>query len=44
MAININNLQNSPQVKADKTDQLVQRQQTAVQQNAKVTSKDPPES
>ncbi|KRS22803.1 MAG: flagellar biosynthesis anti-sigma factor FlgM [Alishewanella agri] len=34
MAININNLQNTPQVKADKTDQLVQRQQTTVQQNA----------
>lgn len=34
MAININNLQNSPQVKADKTDQLVQRQQSAVQQSA----------
>jgi len=34
MAININNLQNSPQVKADKTDQLVQRQQGAVQQSA----------
>lgn len=33
MAININNLQNSPQVKSDKADQLVQRQQTAVQQN-----------
>lgn len=34
MAININNLQNTPQVKADKADQAVQRQQTAVQQNA----------
>lgn len=33
MAININNLQNSPQVKADKADQLVQRQQGAVQQS-----------
>lgn len=33
MAININNLQNSPQVKADKADQLVQRQQDAVQQS-----------
>lgn len=34
MAININNLQNATQVKADKADQTVQRQQTAVQQNA----------
>jgi len=38
MTININNLQNSTQVKADKADQsagqIVQRQQTAVQQNA----------
>ncbi|MCC5450518.1 flagellar biosynthesis anti-sigma factor FlgM [Rheinheimera sp. UJ51] len=34
MAININNLQNTPQVKTDKNDQLVQRQQTTVQQNA----------
>ncbi|GHG69138.1 flagellar biosynthesis protein FlgM [Alishewanella longhuensis] len=34
MAININNLQNSTQVKADKTDQAVQRQQSVVQQNA----------
>lgn len=34
MAININNLQNTTQVKADKADQTVQRQQTAVQQNA----------
>lgn len=33
MAININNLQNSPQVKADKADQLVQRQQGTVQQS-----------
>jgi len=33
MAININNLQNTAQVKTDKTDQTVQRQQTAVQQN-----------
>ncbi|MCB5227727.1 flagellar biosynthesis anti-sigma factor FlgM [Alishewanella sp. 16-MA] len=33
MAININNLQNTPQVKTDKNDQLVQRQQTTVQQN-----------
>ena len=38
MTININNLQNSTQVKADKADQnagqIVQRQQTAVKQNA----------
>lgn len=34
MAININNLPNTAQVKADKADQVVQRQQTAVQQNA----------
>lgn len=38
MAININNLQNTAQVKTDKaeqkTEQLVQRQQGAVQQNA----------
>lgn len=34
MAININNLQNTSQVKNDKVDQNVQRQQTTVQQNA----------
>ncbi len=34
MAININNLQNNPQVKNDKVEQNVQRQQTTVQQNA----------
>lgn len=33
MAININNLQNTPQVKADKVEQNQQRQQAAVQQN-----------
>lgn len=34
MAININNLQNNPQVKADKVEQNAQRQQATVQQNA----------
>lgn len=34
MAININNLQNNTQVKADKVEQQAQRQQTSVQQNA----------
>ncbi|CAM5207066.1 flagellar biosynthesis anti-sigma factor FlgM [Alishewanella longhuensis] len=34
MAININNLPNTTQVKADKADQAVQRQQSVVQQNA----------
>ncbi|WP_166835864.1 flagellar biosynthesis anti-sigma factor FlgM [Rheinheimera pleomorphica] len=34
MAININNLQNSAQVKTDKVEQNAQRQQAAVQQNA----------
>ena len=34
MAININNLPNSPQVKTDKVEQNAQRQQAAVQQNA----------
>lgn len=34
MAININNLQNSPQVKTDKVEQNTQRQQASVQQNA----------
>lgn len=34
MAININNLPNATQVKAEKADQAVNRQQTAVQQNA----------
>jgi negative regulator of flagellin synthesis FlgM len=34
MAININNLPNTSQVKNDKVEQNVQRQQTAVQQNA----------
>lgn len=33
MAININNLPNATQVKADKADQAVQRQQSVVQQN-----------
>ena len=33
MAININNLQNTPQVKADKVEQNQQRQQATVQQN-----------
>ncbi|MBZ9610190.1 flagellar biosynthesis anti-sigma factor FlgM [Rheinheimera maricola] len=33
MAININNLQNSSQVKNDKVEQNVQRQQTTLQQN-----------
>ncbi|WP_333608539.1 flagellar biosynthesis anti-sigma factor FlgM [Arsukibacterium sp.] len=32
MAININNLQNTPQVKGDKADQLLQRQQSTTQQ------------
>jgi negative regulator of flagellin synthesis FlgM len=34
MAININNLPNSTQVKNDKVEQNVQRQQATVQQNA----------
>ena len=34
MAININNLPNSPQVKTDKVEQNAQRQQATVQQNA----------
>lgn len=34
MAININNLPNSAQVKNDKVEQNVQRQQATVQQNA----------
>lgn len=34
MAININNLPNTAQVKNDKVEQNTQRQQTAVQQNA----------
>ncbi len=34
MAININNLPNTGQVKTDKVEQNVQRQQTTVQQNA----------
>lgn len=34
MAININNLQNTAQVKNDKVEQNTQRQQTSVQQNA----------
>ena len=34
MAININNLQNTTQVKTDKVEQNAQRQQAAVQQNA----------
>ena len=34
MAININNLQNTTQVKADKVEQNLQRQQASVQQNA----------
>jgi negative regulator of flagellin synthesis FlgM len=34
MAININNLQGNPQVKNDKVEQNVQRQQATVQQNA----------
>lgn len=34
MAININNLPNAGQVKSDKVDQNIQRQQTTVQQNA----------
>ncbi|MDX5408488.1 flagellar biosynthesis anti-sigma factor FlgM [Rheinheimera fenheensis] len=34
MAININNLQNSAQVKSDKVEQNAQRQQATVQQNA----------
>jgi negative regulator of flagellin synthesis FlgM len=34
MAININNLQNSPQVKTDKVEQNAQRQQASAQQNA----------
>ncbi|WP_423187091.1 flagellar biosynthesis anti-sigma factor FlgM [Alishewanella sp. d11] len=33
MAININNLPNTAQVKADKADQALQRQQTVTQQN-----------
>lgn len=33
MSININNLPNTAQVKADKTDQAASRQQTAVEQN-----------
>lgn len=33
MSININNLSNTAQVKADKTDQAASRQQTAVEQN-----------
>ena len=33
MAININNLQNNPQVKTDKVEQNAQRQQTVLQQN-----------
>ncbi|MDP2715557.1 flagellar biosynthesis anti-sigma factor FlgM [Rheinheimera sp.] len=38
MAININNLQNTPQVKTDKVEQNVQRQQATVQQNASQTA------
>lgn len=38
MAININNLQNAGQVKADKVEQNQQRQQTTVQQNAAQTA------
>ncbi|WP_027671981.1 flagellar biosynthesis anti-sigma factor FlgM [Rheinheimera baltica] len=34
MAININNLQNTTQVKNDKVEQQLQRQQATVQQNA----------
>ena len=34
MAININNLPNAGQVKSDKVDQNIQRQQATVQQNA----------
>jgi len=38
MAININNLQNTTQVKNDKVEQQAQRQQATVQQNAAQTA------
>ncbi|MBU1310437.1 flagellar biosynthesis anti-sigma factor FlgM [Rheinheimera muenzenbergensis] len=38
MAINVNNLQNTGQVKTDKVEQNQQRQQTTVQQNATQTA------
>jgi len=44
MAININNLPNSAQVKNDKVEQNVQRQQATVQQNASQTAAQKPDS